>query len=200
MKIRIAFLLLVTMLVSSFGAAAAQHHDHGTPEPHHSGDHMSATPAAGMSNMSMGAFYFTVTNTGNEADRLVKIESDVAIDIEIHNVELKDGVMAMEPQHDGVEIAAGEELVMEPGSSHVMLIDINKSLLDGEGFTASLYFEHAGEVEVTVPIYMVQPDEEDFAEPVTVGDTIEISGIWARQAPKVEGNSPMASPAATPTN
>lgn len=200
MKFRIAFLLVGAMLVSTFGAAAAQDHDHGTPESDHSADHLSATPNAGMSNMSMGAFYFTVTNTGDDADRVVKIESDVAVVIEIHNVEMKEGVMAMEPQHDGVEIPAGEVLVMEPGSHHVMLIDINKSLLDGEEFTATLYFEHAGEIDITVPIHMVEPDEEDFAEPVTVGDTIEISGIWARQAPRVEGNSPVASPAATPTS
>lgn len=196
MKSRLVFVLLAAMLTSVLGTASTQ----GTPEPMDHSGHMSATPTAS-NNMSMGAFYFTVKNTGSEPDRLVKIESDIAMAVEIHNVEMKDGVMAMSPQHDGVEIPAGGELVLEPGAYHVMLIGINKSLIDGEEFTAKLTFEKAGEVEVVVPIFMAEPGEDEFADPVKVGDNIEVSKIWARQAPKVETiASPMASPEATPGN
>ena len=198
MKFRIAFVLVMALLVSAFGAVAAQQMG-GTPESQGHSDHMSATPDMPMGNLSMGGFYFTVTNAGDEPDRLVKVESDIAQTIEIHNVEMKDGVMAMSPQHDGVEIPANGELVLEPGSYHVMLIGINKSLLEGEEFTATLFFENAGDVEITVPIYVAQPDEDEFGDAVKVGDDLEVSGIWARQAPKVDGMAtPMASPAATP--
>lgn len=198
MKFRAAFVLVLAILVSAFGAAAAQQMQ-GTPDPHGHGDHMSGTPEMQMNNLSMGGFYFTVTNSGDEADRLVKVESDIAQTIEIHNVEMKSGVMTMVPQHDGVEIPADGELVLKPGSYHVMLIGINKSLIEGEEFTATLFFEKAGEVEVTVPIFVSEPDEDTFGDPVSVGDTLEVSNIWARQAPKVNGMAtPMASPAATP--
>ncbi len=190
-KIRTSILLVAALVASMAGAGAAQHM-HGTPEASH-GDHTMATPGA---SVSMGAFYFTVKNTGDEPDRLVKIESDIAETIEIHNVEMKDGAMSMVPQHDGVEIPAGEELVLEPGSYHVMLIGIIRSLVDGEEFTATLHFEQAGEVEITVPIYAVEPGEEDNdAESVKVGDSLEISGVWARQAPKLDAPG---TPAATP--
>ncbi len=200
MKVRVAFALVMAMLVSAFGAAAAQNMQ-GTPDPHGHGDHMSGTPEMQMNNLSMGGFYFTVTNSGDEPDRLVKVESDIAATIEIHNVIMKDGVMSMVPQHDGVEIPADGELVLEPGSYHIMLIGINESLIEGEDFTATLFFENAGEIEVTVPIFMAQPDEDEFGDAVMAGDTLEISGLWARQAPKVDGMAtPMASPAATPDN
>lgn len=193
MNIRTAVLLGVALLVSMVGAGAAQQM-HSTPDASH-GDHVMATPGT---TTSMGAFYLTVKNTGDEPDRLVKIESDIADTIEIHDVEMKDGAMTMQLQHDGVEIPAGEELVLEPGSSHVMLIGITRSLVDGEEFTATLHFEKAGEVEITVPIYAAEPGEdENDAEPVKVGDNLEITGIWARHAPKLDG---MGTPAATPEN
>lgn len=107
--------------------------------------------------------------------------------------------MKMVPQHDGVEIPAGETLVLEPGSFHIMLIGLTESLMEGDAFVATLHFEKAGAVEITVPIHAAQPEEGDFAEPVMVGETLELSGIWARQAPKLDGMAtPMASPMATP--
>lgn len=200
MKFRIVLVVVLAILVPAFGAVAARQVQ-GTPDSHGHGDHVSATPDMTTGNPSMGAFYFTVTNSGDEPDRLVKVQSDIAQAIEIHTVEMKNGVMAMSPQHDGVEIPADGELVLEPGSNHVMLIGITTSLLDGEAFTATLFFENAGEIEITVPISVAEPNDDEFADAVTVGDTIEVGGIWAREAPKIDGmGTPVASPAATPGN
>lgn len=189
-----AFLVsaLITFGLASLASAQMEHH--GTPDAGH------GTPMAGHGdNMSMGAFYLSITNNGDETDRLVKVESDVAMSVEIHNVEMKDGVMQMQHMPEGVEIPAGESLDLEPGSWHIMMIGLHESLLDGEAFTATLHFEHAGEVEITVPIYINEPDADEFADPVKVGEDIEISNVWARQAPKLDGMAtPMASPMATP--
>lgn len=186
------FLVSVLLVVSGMSIVSAQMDHHGTPDAHH------GTPMAGHGEeMSMGAFYFTVTNNGDDADRLVEVKTDVAMHAEIHDVVMTDGVMQMQHQEDGVEIPAGESLTLEPGSWHIMLIGLNESLLDGEEFTATLVFENAGEVEITVPIHISEPDE--FADPVKVGDDIEISNVWARQAPKLDGMAtPMASPEGTP--
>lgn len=184
MKLRYTLVALLAILATSFSTVAAQHdHGHGTPD----------ASGSDMQSLSIGAFYFTITNNGEETDRLVEVETDMADIVEIHNTEMDDGVMKMAPQHDGVEIAPGESIVFEPGSYHVMLIDLRESMLDGEEFTATLHFEKAGEVEITVPISISEPDE--FADPVQVGDDIEVSNIWARQAPKLVGP---ATPEATP--
>lgn len=201
MNLRYFILTILAVLATSFGTVAAQHstdhgdHSDGTPHAEHDdhGDH-----SHGMDNVSMGSFYFTVTNNGDEDDRLVAVETEMAEIVEIHNVVMDGGTMQMLPQHDGVEIAAGEQLVLEPGGYHIMLIGITESMLDGEDFTATLHFEHAGEVEITVRIHALEPDEDEHSDPVEAGD-IEVSNIWARQAPKLDGvATPMATPDATP--
>ena len=156
------------------------------------------TPMAGEAQgMSMGAFYLTITNTGDAADRLVSVQTDVAGTAEIHDVVMDGGVMQMMPQLDGVEIPAGGELVLEPGGYHVMLIGLTQSLLAGDEFTATLTFENAGDVAITVPVFVGEPDVEELAaEPVEAGDLV-LDGIWARQAPKIDDTgTAMASPAA----
>lgn len=203
MKMRTTLFTLLALLVASVGVVAAQHGtDDATPSSQDHGDHSEHSGHGDMENLSTGAFYITITNNGEETDRLVSVESEIAQVVEVHNVEMEDGVMKMQPLHDGLEVPAGETIVFEPGSYHVMLIGINESLIDGEDFTATLNFENAGSVEITVPIYALEPDEDEQGDPVTAGD-IEISNIWARQAPKLDGlatpmASPDASPAATP--
>lgn len=184
--------------LGSFGFVSAQHHhshDEATPAAgeHDHNMNMNATPEA--SAMSMGAFYFKVTNHGDSPDTLLGIESDIADTVEIHEVEMNGNVMSMNHQQDGVEIPAHGEVVFEPGSWHVMLIGINKSLISGEEFTATLTFEHAGNVEITVPISVAEPKADEFGDPVSVGESLEITNIWARQAPKVDGvGTPIATP------
>lgn len=199
MKFRHTILALVAVLATMFGTVSAQHDHHSaTPDAseHSHGDH-----DMDMENVSLGAFYFSVTNNGEEADRLMMIETDAADVVEIHSVVMDNGVMQMSPELDGVEIPAGESLVLEPGGYHVMMIGLTESLLNGEEFTATLHFEHAGEIEITVPISITQPDDDEYGDSVQVGDTIEVSNIWARQAPKLDGMAtPMASPNATPGN
>ena len=191
MSIRRLFVATFALFLLAFSPAVAQHdHDHGTPAAEH-GDHGDMHDSE---NLSMGAFYITIKNNGDNADKLVSIETDMAQAAEIHTVEEVDGVMQMSPMLDGLEISAGETIVFEPASYHVMLVGITESLLDGEDFTATLTFESAGEVEITVPIFALEPEEGEFGDSVEVGD-IEISNVWARQAPKIGGDAtPMATP------
>lgn len=189
-----AALLLGT---GGFGVAFARH-DHGTPD---------ASPMAGHAhgdgaNLSMGAAYLTITNNGDDADRLVSLETDMAQAVEIHDVTIEDNVMEMTPLHDGLEIPAGESVSLEPGDFHIMLIGITKSLVAGEHYDLTLTFENAGDVTVTVPILRGEPEgDEEAAGPVEVGDLV-ISDIWSRQAPKIDSgmSSPTASPGATPAH
>lgn len=200
MKLRYTLIALFAMLASSFGAVAAQdNHHHVTHEAGHETDHSDHGDSHGNGeNLSMGAFYITITNNGDEPDRLLSAETEMADVVEVHNVEMKDGVMQMMPMHDGLEVPAGETITFEPGGYHVMMIGITESLLDGEEFTATLHFEHAGEVEITVPIHALEPDEGEFGDSFEIGD-IEVSNVWARQAPKLDGMAtPIATPDATP--
>lgn len=174
-------LSLLMMALASAGAVAA--------DP--------ATPVASPMSMSMstGAAYLTITNNGDEDETLLAAKTDVAGAVEIHETKMDGDVMRMAPLKDGLVIPAGETVALEPGGTHLMLIGLTKSLIAGGTFELTLTFAQAGDVTVTVPILPSNPDDE-VGEPVEVGDELEISNIWARQAPKIDGG--MATPDATP--
>ena len=189
----------LALMVTAFGASVTAQHshghdDHGTPvaSPMSHNDH------GDHGDLSMGAAYMTITNNGADSDRLVSITTDAAQVVEIHEVKMDNNVMQMSPLHDGLEIPAGEDVSLEPGGYHVMLIGLTKSLIAGEEYEMTLTFEHAGDVTVTVPILRTEPkDNEGTAGPIEVGD-LELTDIWSRQAPKLESGTGMATPAASP--
>lgn len=104
----------------------------------------------GMNGVNTAAF-MVLENTGNEDDRLVSAQSDVASAVEIHLSEMKDGIMSMRPV-DGVEIPAGEQVKLEPGGYHVMLIGIIQDLKTGEIVSLQLNFEKAGSVNIEAEV------------------------------------------------
>lgn len=61
------------------------------------------------------------------------------------------GEMTMQPI-DSLELPAGDTVVLEPGSYHIMLIDLVAPLETGQEIEVTLTFENAGERVVTVPV------------------------------------------------
>jgi copper(I)-binding protein len=51
-----------------------------------------------------------------------------------------------------VEIAAGETVALEPGGLHVMLMDLQRPMVEGESYTLSLVFADGAEASIEVPI------------------------------------------------
>lgn len=198
-------MIAMAFIATALGGSVTAQHDHGvgTPEASPMAGHDDHSDHGDHGDLSMGAAYMTITNDGDETDRLVSISTDAAEVVEVHEVKMKNNVMEMSPLHDGLEIPAGEEVSLEPGGYHVMLIGITRSLIAGEDFEMTLTFEKAGEVTVTVPILRTEPKDnnEGTAGPIEAGDLV-LNGIWSRHAPKIDGTSatPAASPEATPAH
>lgn len=98
-----------------------------------------------------GAAYVTVANRGEEADRLIAIESDAAKRVTLHENIEDDGVMRMRPV-EALDLPAGETVEMKSGGYHIMLIELHNSLRKGDKFPLSLVFEKAGKRQVTVEV------------------------------------------------
>lgn len=96
----------------------------------------------------VAAGYLVVKNGGAEADRLIAVESPISQKAEIHEMAINDGVMTMRPLADGLEILAGGEIKLEPGSFHIMFIGLKEPAVEGVKFPGTLTFEKAGKVEV----------------------------------------------------
>ena len=103
-----------------------------------------------------GAAYMTLDNHG-AADRLVGAESIAADRIELHTHIDDKGVMRMR-QLDAIDLPAGQITELEPGGLHLMMLELDSPLTEGETFPLILTFEKAGRIEVEVQV-----------EPVTYG-------------------------------
>lgn len=97
-----------------------------------------------------GVVYLTLTNQGSEADRLIQVESPVAASAGLHQTTMDSaGVMRMRPLDGGLQIPAGEQVLLEPASYHIMLVDLKQNLNLGDLFPVVLTFEISDPITVT---------------------------------------------------
>jgi copper(I)-binding protein len=74
-------------------------------------------------------------------------------------------VMQMRPVEGGFVVGPGSFLELQPGGLHIMLINLTEPLEAGAMVDLTLNFEHAGDVQVTVPIREEEmPGEMDMEE------------------------------------
>ncbi|TVQ56176.1 MAG: copper chaperone PCu(A)C [Rhodobacteraceae bacterium] len=102
------------------------------------------------------AAYMSIANTGETADRLIDARAPIARRVEIHTHIMEDGVAKMR-RIEGVEIAAGETVTLEPGGLHVMLMGLTGPMDDGDLLPLTLVFEQAGEIAVAAPVIALRP-------------------------------------------
>lgn len=110
------------------------------------------------------AIYLTLLNGGDSDDRLIGVETAIARAAEIHESEMKDNIMHMHPVA-GVAIPAGGRAELAPGGLHVMLVDLQQALADGDTIEVTLTFEQAPPQQLEVPISIEglgQWSESDF--------------------------------------
>jgi copper(I)-binding protein len=97
------------------------------------------------------AVYFSLRNTGRQADQLLGVSTPVAGMTMIHSERLEGGVMRMQAE-PRLPLAAGATLAMHAGGTHVMLTDLKRPLLAGQHFPVVLRFARAGNVPAEVAV------------------------------------------------
>jgi len=103
---------------------------------------------SGEGQQAMGVVYLTIVNDGDQADRLVGAESEVAKAAELHQTKMEGGVMKMQSVTGGVEIPAHGRVAFKPGGYHIMLIGLQRDLNPGDRFKVTLRFEKSGTLTV----------------------------------------------------
>jgi copper(I)-binding protein len=97
---------------------------------------------------SVGAGYFSLTNTGTTADRLIAATAAAADHVELHRMSMVDGVMRMRPVKDGIELAPGQRIEFKSNALHLMMVDLKEPLQQGQRIKGTLTFEKAGTVDI----------------------------------------------------
>jgi copper(I)-binding protein len=108
------------------------------------------TMAKGMAGT--GAVFMLLKNEGGEADRLIGGLTDVAKVVEIHETVMAGEVMKMQMLAQGLEVPPKGEVLLKPGSYHVMLIGMERDLKVGEMFTIELLFEKSGTIALEAEV------------------------------------------------
>ena len=92
--------------------------------------------------------YLIVKNNGAAPDRLLSVTAEISGKTEFHEMKVTDGVMSMRPLKDGIEIPANGKAKLEPGSYHIMFMDLKGPAVEGVKFKGTLTFAKAGTVNV----------------------------------------------------
>lgn len=118
-------------------------------------------PAASTSKTTAG--YMTLKNIGKKDDTLISVRSDIAGFTELHQSMEMDGANVMRQVAD-LTIPAGGEIVMAPGGYHLMFINLNRTVSEGEEATVIFTFEQYGDVEINVPVHGDDGDQMEMHE------------------------------------
>lgn len=106
--------------------------------------------------MNSGIF-MNIKNNTDLPDTLVSAESEAAEVTEVHETyDAGSGMMGMR-KAGKLGIKSGNELILKPGSYHIMLIGLKKDLVKGESVKINLVFSKSGKIEITCPIKVLNP-------------------------------------------
>jgi hypothetical protein len=98
--------------------------------------------------------YLTVVNRGTRSDLLIGATTPIAKYAELHTHKVEDGMMKMR-QVKSIKIKINEIFLFAPGNHHIMLLQLNKTLIEGETFPLILHFQEAGDISTLVTIQSV---------------------------------------------
>ena len=148
--------LLATVVALSLcgGATAIAQMQHGGHDMNMAAQHENIMVEGVWARASVGrngAAFLTVMNKGQADDRLIAAKSDVSPRVELHTHLMEGNVMKMRQVKD-IPVPAGKSVTLKPGGLHVMMIGLNRKLVEGESFPLTLVFEKAGEITVPVTI------------------------------------------------
>ena len=97
------------------------------------------------------AGFIKITNKAEQEIRLLKAETDVANVVELHISTEENGVHKMRPVQD-IRIVPNETVELKSGSYHIMLLNLKRTLKEGEEVPVTLYFSQGAPVTVNFPV------------------------------------------------
>jgi hypothetical protein len=154
---------------SASSNATANTSDHASPAPAGSSPAPRGSASTGAIRITgaylpqpaspdVAAVYFTVADTGDQADVLVSATSTPAAQAALMRESASDGAESMTTLAGGLSIPAHGLVTLAPDGYHLMLTDPATPLRQGGSVTLTLRFEHAGTVTLKVPVTSLLSD------------------------------------------
>jgi len=108
-----------------------------------------AAPTPGGVDVSAG--YLTIVNAGAAGDALLSVTSPRAGRVEVHEMAMQGGVMQMRAVAQ-LAVPARQSVELAPNGRHLMFYGVAQPFAAGETIPVRLVFEHAGAVDVSLPV------------------------------------------------
>ncbi|MBD1577650.1 MULTISPECIES: copper chaperone PCu(A)C [Vibrio] len=105
-------------------------------------------------NAVNSAVFMTIENHQDKDRSLVSASSDAAEKVELHTVEMNGDMMKMR-QVNNIPLPSNGELVLKPGSFHIMLLNVKQPLVEGKTISVTLTYANGDTEELTVPVKKV---------------------------------------------
>ena len=102
-------------------------------------------------SQTITAAYMTIENQTDADIALKSASTEVAQTIELHKMELVDGIMKMH-RVETINIPAGGIAELKPGGYHLMVIGLKKQLREGDRVTIALEFSGGLRKTITIPV------------------------------------------------
>lgn len=103
---------------------------------------------------NIGVAYFEIVNHGGP-DVLRGAQVEGVGQAMLHRSANDNGVMTMRGLDDGLGVGAQKTVSLQPGGDHLMLMGLTKALRQGDELRATLEFDHAGKIEVKIPVLAI---------------------------------------------
>jgi periplasmic copper chaperone A len=107
--------------------------------------------SGGMQGMGGNGAAFMLIKNGGAADKLLKVESDAAKSVELHQTKMENNVMSMQPV-TAIDVPANGQVELKSGSYHVMMMDLTRELKESDKIKLTLVFEKAGSISVDAEV------------------------------------------------
>jgi copper(I)-binding protein len=146
----------------------------GTPTTDHAASVTVTDPwiraTEGSEDTSMTAAFMLLENEADAEATLVGAATEVAGRTEVHEMIEKDGEMLMQAIEGGLVLAPGRGQVLQPGGTHIMLMDVSTELKAGDEVALTLEFDDGSTQELTVPVKPFTEETGHYHAPGTDED------------------------------
>jgi len=155
---RLAILILSILLLATLMLATASAQDSTTTSTA-----VGVTGAWARPGDAVSAAYMHIANEGDHPLRLTGAHTDAGM-AELHQSVMENDVMRMQ-RVDGIDIAPGETVALEPGGYHIMIMNLRRPLAEGDLVPLTLEFSSGVEITINArasdtPVpQLLQPDD-----------------------------------------
>ncbi len=140
-------------------------HDHEHATQHEHEDEHSAVTAV----------YLSLGNLSGADDTLVSVASPIAEMAEIHQTTVENDIARMEHMDAGLPIAINQELLLEPGGLHIMLMGLRDSIAVGDSVEVTLNFASGKTLVISAVA-----SEDGAVENRYEADGLIAQNVWVR--------------------